>query len=36
VILLEGELADGPALKNLFIEAEKEGWPFDGVFTLPR
>jgi UDP-glucose 4-epimerase len=31
VDFVEGELADGPALKNLFIEARKEGRPFDGV-----
>jgi UDP-glucose 4-epimerase len=31
VEFVEGELADGPALKSLFIEARKDGRPFDGV-----
>src|SRR6202167_4853632 len=31
VDFVEGDLADAPALKNLFIEAQKQGGPFDGV-----
>jgi UDP-glucose 4-epimerase len=31
VEFVEGELADRPALEELFIEAQKQGQPFDGV-----
>jgi UDP-glucose 4-epimerase len=31
VEFVEGELADGPALENLFISAKSQGRPFDGV-----
>jgi len=31
VDFVEGELADRPALENLFIAAKKQGQPFDGV-----
>jgi UDP-glucose 4-epimerase len=31
VEFIHGELADRPALENLFIEAKKDGQPFDGV-----
>ena len=31
VDFVEGELADRPAIENLFIEARNSGYPFDGV-----
>jgi UDP-glucose 4-epimerase len=31
VDFVEGELADRPAIENLFIEAKNQGQPFDGV-----
>src|ERR1700691_415585 len=34
VEFVQGELADRPALENLFISAKSEGQPFDGVLHL--
>ncbi|MGA9673001.1 MAG: UDP-glucose 4-epimerase GalE [Terracidiphilus sp.] len=34
VEFVEGELADRPALENLFISAKSDGHPFDGVLHL--
>jgi UDP-glucose 4-epimerase len=34
VEFVEGELADRPALENLFVSAKSEGQPFDGVLHL--